>query len=505
MSGPDDTPDFHHRPCAVRLSSPATLLSSLRTLLPPVAAVVFLAWVLGGCGSTSPLDSVTSGKTLAYQPGVPNFNMETIPTRAEGESGVDVHLGMPYTSLVWQEDSTGYSATYEFVLQAQTGLENANVRAERRWTDTLFVEDYEQTQSFESITFTRRIDLEPGDYVFRAVLEDRTSDRRTIRSTRVDLPDLTGDRPVLTPIHLETRRSGRAFEPVVALHVAANVDSLRTVADLYNASAAEQTQIRFNLVRYRSDQTRGAPPDGVTPLMGSLEYQGIDYGRGDTVRVSSYSLGNPGDPSVITFDLSELNPGIYQAQIVARMQYEGDSTEVMRERRTVSVKAPNFPRIASLEEMVKALTYIAYDDEIEAIRRPRRLAEKREEFDAFWGELVGNEQQAQKLIENYYSRVEEANRFFTSQKEGWKTDRGMIYIVLGPPIEVNHYVDTEVWRYGYGGRAPENTFIFERGHNYDGRGPLFNNYILQRRSSYRNAWRRAVQEWRDGSAPRGGA
>jgi GWxTD domain-containing protein len=58
----------------------------------------------------------------------------------------------------------------------------------------------------------------------------------------------------------------------------------------------------------------------------------------------------------------------------------------------------------------------------------------------------------------FYSRVAEANRRFTdSPKPGWKTDRGKIFILLGPPDDLEQeqhrddwIADTITWRY----RAP---------------------------------------------------
>jgi len=40
-----------------------------------------------------------------------------------------------------------------------------------------------------------------------------------------------------------------------------------------------------------------------------------------------------------------------------------------------------------------------------------------------------------------------ANYFFTSYKPGWMTDRGMIYIVLGPPVILHKGDDFEEWIY----------------------------------------------------------
>ena len=40
-------------------------------------------------------------------------------------------------------------------------------------------------------------------------------------------------------------------------------------------------------------------------------------------------------------------------------------------------------------------------------------------------------QKAKSLIAIYYNRIQNANLHFTTFKEGWKTDRGMIYVVFG--------------------------------------------------------------------------
>jgi GWxTD domain-containing protein len=60
--------------------------------------------------------------------------------------------------------------------------------------------------------------------------------------------------------------------------------------------------------------------------------------------------------------------------------------------------------------------------------------------------------------EEHLKRFQYANRYFKygSTKPGWKTDRGKIYILLGPPIEVNEIASksdiypTLIWEY-YGG------------------------------------------------------
>lgn len=54
--------------------------------------------------------------------------------------------------------------------------------------------------------------------------------------------------------------------------------------------------------------------------------------------------------------------------------------------------------------------------------------------------------------EEYYRRIEDANRLFHGHRPGWLQDRGRIYILFGPPSERHTYSleaePREVWYYG---------------------------------------------------------
>jgi hypothetical protein len=56
-------------------------------------------------------------------------------------------------------------------------------------------------------------------------------------------------------------------------------------------------------------------------------------------------------------------------------------------------------------------------------------------------------------MEQYYARVEYANKHFSHFQEGWRTDMGMVYITFGPPNNVERHpfdIDSkpyEIWAY----------------------------------------------------------
>ena len=69
-------------------------------------------------------------------------------------------------------------------------------------------------------------------------------------------------------------------------------------------------------------------------------------------------------------------------------------------------------------------------------------------IDKYWLGKAASKERARSLIRTYYSRVELANKLFTCHLEGWKTDRGLISIIFGPPTYISNNRNSEVWSYG---------------------------------------------------------
>jgi len=75
--------------------------------------------------------------------------------------------------------------------------------------------------------------------------------------------------------------------------------------------------------------------------------------------------------------------------------------------------------------------------------------------------------QENKYKEEHYRGIAYANARFATNRPGWQTDRGLIYIMLGPPDEINPRhgsmgVDEQDWKYRYIDGIGENvifTFI----------------------------------------------
>ena len=162
----------------------------------------------------------------------------------------------------------------------------------------------------------------------------------------------------------------------------------------------------------------------------------------------------------------------------------------------------SFPGMTTPEAMIEPLAYLASEDEVAALKsdpKPKMA------LDEFWIKCGGNIDKARELIRIYYTRVLYSNYYFTSYKEGWRSERGMIYIIYGPPDKVYKSSEGENWGYkkpvvksSWGGRynVESDDYLF---FNFKKKENIFsdNDYYLSR-SETPTYWDKAIASWRKG-------
>lgn len=150
-----------------------------------------------------------------------------------------------------------------------------------------------------------------------------------------------------------------------------------------------------------------------------------------------------------------------------------------------------FPKIIIARQLVYPLRYLTAYDEYQKMDTAINV---KKAVDAFWLNNTGSEERAREIIRNFYNRVEATNVLFGTEKEGWKTDRGMIYLIFGPPENVYRNASSETWIYGNGGNTNGLSFVFEHKNN----GFTDQEFALSRNPDYRVNWITAVDSWRQG-------
>jgi len=152
-----------------------------------------------------------------------------------------------------------------------------------------------------------------------------------------------------------------------------------------------------------------------------------------------------------------------------------------------------FPKMTRPAELSQPVMYMSQNQEIKDLLAAQ---DAKKSLDRYWLSMMnGNSELAKRTISVFYGHVEEANRLFTTYKEGWKTDKGMIFIIMGPPDRVQRSKDREVWVYSQRANFSEINFTFNRRPNQF----VEDHYELQRYVEYQPIWYPMVEAWRTGA------
>jgi GWxTD domain-containing protein len=271
----------------------------------------------------------------------------------------------------------------------------------------------------------------------------------------------------------------------------------------------------FNRYNFRA-QGHFAKNQIFSPVLRINEYVNLVYLRGhlDSLYISYYKpyTAIPYPPSMllpektidygpdttIAIPYSDTIPMMFPRSGIYLVSAERDINEGF----TFINLGTTYPNLTSPEVMIWPLAYLISEDELNNLRNSTRpkLA-----LDEFWIKCGGNIEKARELIRIYYTRVYYSNQYFTSYTEGWRTDRGMIYIIYGPPDKVYKSTEGESWGYrkpiiksswGTRYRIKDEYLFF----NFKKKSNIFtdNEYYLSRSETLITLWEQAIASWKKG-------
>jgi GWxTD domain-containing protein len=282
-----------------------------------------------------------------------------------------------------------------------------------------------------------------------------------------------------------------------------------------------QSFVSFNTLSYFNKynfrvQGHFAKNEIFIPVLSVNEFVNVVYTRGsvDSLYVSYYkSFSEVPDPPSMMIPEKTLD---YEPEKVMAIHYS-DTLPIMFPRRgiylfttgrknkeglTLFNMGDTYPAVNTPETMIEPLAYLASRDEIAGLKSALK---PKVALDDFWIKCGGNVDKARELIRIYYTRVYYSNYYFASYKEGWMTERGMIYIIYGPPDKVYKTAEGESWGYRkpelkskWGGRysVTEDYLYF----NFKKRENRYsdNDFFLSRSETLVTFWDQAVSSWKKG-------
>ena len=434
--------------------------------------------LLAGCGGAGGL--AADGPARTYRLGEPDVALDAVATVDGDTTGVDLVLVVAPSSLTYRPAPDALEAVVEWTLR----VGGAGVPVLVQGADTVRVASVSEARAAPPLVRTERVVRPPGAYRVEATVVDVGAER-TARLAEPVVVRAPEDGPWLSGLRLVEGRAGR---PLVGARLPAGSDSVRVVAQA--ASVADGAVLVASVVRLRRDTTV-AEPLGATPPPTALVARGLDASERDTLQVVRRAVP-AGGAVPVDVALAALPEGLYAVRLTLRDA--GGDLAASSVRRVV-VRRRDFPLVTRLGDLVGPLALLAEPGELDALRQGDRRA-----FDAFWGARADDRRRAAEALRTFYARVEEANRLFSTQKAGWKTDPGAVYVLFGPPDDVRPTPTGEAWTYRRRAAAPPQV-VFERTAEPFVEGSPVPVLTLRRDRAYEGAWRAARASWRVGRVP----
>lgn len=348
-------------------------------------------------------------------------------------------LSFPNSALRFRRDPPGFVARYRVdvalsgadTIVAQLGeIQEVRVRSFR-----------ETSRRDESVVFQGYLKAVPGDY-----------------SAQVEVRDLATGAGFESESDLRVPRFGPSSPPAPVVVYQAEPRTEPTVAPTFILSPRATVVLGDDSARIYLEGLSGSSS---APLLEVRQ-------EGQVVLEKPLQLRRQAGPLVTALaalDIKQLPAGA----LSLRARLNGAT---LTDSATLMVALTSDRLVADYQEVVGYLRHAGTPEQLEALRTaPPR--ERAQQLHGFWSarDLVP-ETAENEFFERYFRRIREANdRFAEALTAGWLTDRGEVYVTLGPPDEVFRHLDTgqgpeqsQVWLYKRpNGRDRRLTFIDRSG------------------------------------------
>ncbi len=455
--------------------------------------LVSLSFILFSCNNNY-VEDIKRGAGYNYQPGYPELRMEVSGViTPNGTPLIQIAGSIPHNSLVFKRSEEGLdaSANIFFEIKNKTTGTSETVNYPTR------ISKHSESSVFddELFLFERDFEVKPGNYEITVTVVDQSSQKATTRTSETFLPNTNNEISNITNIQILAKyeESNKNFFPVTTYDVRSSSDSLKFVFQVTNNKPNEPITFQARLIKFEADTTVALPMSFTNPSASSIEYKGIAYDKFEVIQSSQRQLNQPGIVT-IEFAFKNLDRGNYRFEVAPDLQEKGP----LYKARDFGIKSPNYPSVKNPRELALPLVYLMNDKDHQKLMSIKSDDSLKIAIDRFWLENIQNSAMAKNVISLYYERVEEANKFFSNFKEGWKTDRGMVYILFGPPLDTYQRLRGVRWSYKYNQTDPEYTYYFRSTKTKTEHYP-FDHYVLQRENRYFRIEYRIRQLWLSGN------
>jgi len=366
---------------------------------------------------------------------VDHFKLHAIPIEkiSADSIGLIVYFDIPNSSLQFNKVDTLFSASFEAIISLRDDDDQQITR--HIWTGSVNVSDYRASISNKLFTTLHtKIYVPSKELLLYGELFDKETRSSGDQELEISLTDFTDD-AILFPLNILKKRTG---EWGVGEDMMLVFDGKIMMEDndyhLYVCAKIDSGSYELSVIAIdNSDSVKWSQSQNLVTSTGHIK---------ETIAIPEEILSS--------FNL-KFTVKIRQNSIGLNKSY------------TIRIVNPGLPvSIRNLEEAIDQLQYLATVKEKQIFKKaPKNQLEQL--LREFWESrdptpnTIKNE-----LMDEYYKRIRYANAQFSTFLPGWRSDMGMIFIIFGPPSDIERLYTSSTRYSGQKWYYPNinRTFIF---------------------------------------------
>ncbi len=379
-----------------------------------------LAIIVSGCGPE--IHSFPSDLKNTLFPPRFSFFIVNYPMVNSDSSVSVLYSRIRYDDVVFVHTDSGFSAHYQFSIDVFSDKELTDVDYSKIINRQITVPTYAMTNSVSAYDTVRdQLALKPGKYYIILKLYDYNTDHTSSREIVHMFKDFTQSPLAISDVLLYDNQDTSGI-PIDILKD--RKDTL--LADFYVTMKDAPGRFALHAV--------AKSVESPTSIDTTIEIR-------QAGRVQMYKL---------PIETEALAPGTYELRLSVKKDMDESHSEAI-----FKIPRSSIPmNTAELDQEILPLMYITTGAEIATLKKGS-FEQRRERFLDFWLRRAdGNEQKATAMRAEFYRRVDYANQHLSGgMGQGWESDRGRIYILYGPPDQVETHDEDfttppyQIWYY----------------------------------------------------------
>jgi len=341
---------------------------------------------------------------------------------------LEIFIEVPYSEMNFVKVGDNFQSNYSVTISI-FAEDKEKLIEEKIWDEKINVQDFRQTTLGNNYNISiKTFDLSPGKYFIRTEVDDNDTRKAFISTNMFTLRNLDSLPNVsdIMFIAKETVVAGsKKILPNVTRQLNVQKEGIPLFFELY-ADRRQKVKMEFKV----SEGEKKV-------LLADTVYKEIDSGKTQVfehLKINDLGLGN---------------------YLMSMTLLDTTDKVIATTFKSFSSRWVGIPSvITDLDKAVAQLVYIATTSEKSYIEDAPTKEEKVKRYLAFWKKKDPNPADEENAVfDEYYRRINFANANFSHYMEGWRSDRGMIYITLGPPNNIDRHpfeYDSkpyEVWEY----------------------------------------------------------